>query len=171
MLSAFKGQHYSSVLRERFEVKIEILELTKDLDHAHSQHCNLTTVPLVRSGNFSFILRNNARASLVWILYAYPHVFGFEVLCTREGLWLTPGAQYTAPCMLVRVTLFAGVQCTKCSHLHVKSESFTSEASSVYYGNNETSLVDVRCWVANEWLSSIQSSFKTAFPCIKIKCY
>jgi hypothetical protein len=124
VLSPFKGQRYGSVLRERFEVKIQILELTKGLDHAHSQHRNFITVPPVRAGRFTFILRNIARASLLWILYAYPCVFSFEVLCTGEGLWWTPGAQYTATCVLVHVTLFAGVQCTKCSHLHVKSESF-----------------------------------------------
>jgi len=121
--SLFKGQNYGSVLRERFKVKIQGLELTKGLDHAHSQHRNFTTVPPVRAGRFTFILRTNATTSLLWILYAYPCVFGFEVLCTGEGLWWTPGAQYTAPCVLMRMTLFAGVQGTKCSHLHVKSES------------------------------------------------
>jgi hypothetical protein len=156
--------------RERLEAKIEIWELTKDLDHTHSQHRNLTTVPLVRSGKFAFILRNNARVSHLWILYAYPYVFGFEVLCTGEGLWWTPGAQYTSPCVLMRVTLFAGVQCTKCNHVHVKSDCFTPEESSLYYGNKETSLVDVRCWVLDEWFTSVQSSFKTAFPYIKSKC-
>jgi len=123
VLSPFIGQLYGCVLRERerFEIKTQILELTKGLDHVHSQHRSFATVPLVRVGKFTFILTNNARASLLWILYAFPCVFGFEMLSTGEGLWWTPGAQYTSLCVLVRVTLFAGVRCTRCSHLHVKN--------------------------------------------------
>jgi hypothetical protein len=58
VLSPFKQQYFVSVLLERFEVKNQILELTKGLDHAPSQHRNFTTAPPVRTGKFTLILSN-----------------------------------------------------------------------------------------------------------------
>jgi hypothetical protein len=63
------------------------------------------------------------------------------------------GPVHGASRVSVRVTLFAEVRYIKYSHLHVKMNCVTPEASSLYYGNNEASLCHMRCGVVKERFS------------------